>query len=193
MRAFAAPLLLAALLMGSSLAAAKAPSNKPITLSLIALNDFHGNILPPSGTFGQLFNVLPFNNNLVTMTLTGEQIRRLLEQQWEKPQPMGGRILSVSQGFSYAWDAQAPEGTAAGTGARIVPGSLQLQGVPLDMQKNYRVTVNNFMASGGDNFAILRDGRDVQTGEIDLVVAKIYLRARGVVKAPTEGRVTRQH
>ncbi len=144
-------------------------------------------------TFGQLFNVLPFNNNLVTMTLTGEQIRRLLEQQWEKPQPMGGRILSVSQGFSYAWDAQAPEGTAAGTGARIVPGSLQLHGVPLEMQKNYRVTVNNFMASGGDNFAILRDGRDVQTGEIDLVVAKIYLRARGVVKAPTEGRVTRQH
>jgi 5'-nucleotidase len=144
-------------------------------------------------TFGQLFNVLPFNNNLVTMTLTGDQIRRLLELQWEKPQPLGGRILSVSQGFSYAWDAQAPEGATAGTGARVVPGSIQLQGEPLDMQKDYRVTVNNFMASGGDNFPLLRDGRDAQSGEIDLVVAKLYLRAHIVVKPPEAGRITRLH
>jgi 5'-nucleotidase len=144
-------------------------------------------------TFGQLFNVLPFNNNLVTMTLTGEQIRRLLEQQWEKPQPMGGRILSVSQGFSYQWDALAPEGAPAGTGARVVPGSIQLQGEPLDMHKTYRVTVNNFMASGGDNFPVLREGSDVQTGEIDLVVAKLYLRAHGVVKPPENGRISRLH
>ena len=144
-------------------------------------------------TFGQLFNVLPFNNNLVTMTLSGEQIRRLLEQQWEKPQPMGGRILSVSQGFSYAWDAQAPEGAAAGTGARVVPGSIRLNGEPLELQKAYRVTVNNFMASGGDNFPVLRDGQDVQTGEIDLVVAKLYLRAHGVVRPPEAGRISRLH
>jgi 5'-nucleotidase len=75
----------------------------------------------------------------------------------------------------------------------VVPGSIQLQGVPLDMQKAYRVTVNNFMASGGDNFPILRDGHDVQTGEIDLVVAKLYLRAHVVVKPPETGRITRLH
>lgn len=147
----------------------------------------------PAVTFGQLFSVLPFNNNLVTMTLSGEQIRRLLEQQWEKPQPMGGRILSVSHGFSYQWDAQAPEGAARGDGARVVPDSIQLNGAALDMQKDYRVTVNNFMASGGDNFMVLREGREVQTGEIDLVVAKLYLRVHGVVKPPEAGRITRLH
>ena len=142
-------------------------------------------------SFGQLFNVLPFNNNLVTMTLTGEQIVRLLEQQWEKPQPLGGRILSVSQGFSYRWNSQAPEGAASGMGGRVLPGSVQLNGVPLEPHQDYRVTVNNFMASGGDNFALLREGRDVQTGEIDLVVAKLYLRAQGVVRPAPLGRITR--
>jgi 5'-nucleotidase len=147
----------------------------------------------PAGAvrFGQLFNVLPFNNNLVTLTLSGEQIRRLLEQQWEKPQPQGGRILSVSQGFSYRWNAQAPEGAAPGSGARVVADSIQLHGAPLEPQTNYRVTVNNFMASGGDNFAVLREGTDVQTGEIDLVVAKLYLRAHGLVHAPLPGRISR--
>jgi 5'-nucleotidase len=142
-------------------------------------------------TFGQLFNVLPFNNNLVTMTLSGKQIHRLLEQQWEMPQPMGGRILSVSQGFSYRWSAQALAGAEPGTGARVLPGSIQLNGVPLEPQQHYRVTVNNFMASGGDNFPVLREGSDVQTGEIDLVVAKLYLRAHGVVRAPAPGRIQR--
>jgi 5'-nucleotidase len=65
-------------------------------------------------TFGNLYNVLPFNNNLVTMDLTGEQLLRLLEQQWEKPQPSGGRILPVSNGFTYTWDAAQPEGAAPG-------------------------------------------------------------------------------
>ena len=142
-------------------------------------------------SFGQLFNVLPFNNNLVTMTLTGAQIHRLLEQQWEKPQPMGGRVLSVSQGFAYRWSAQAPEGAAPGKGARVLPGSITLDGVALEPQKDYRVTVNNFMASGGDNFSLLREGLDVQTGEVDLVVAKLYLRAHGVVQAPQSGRIQR--
>ena len=142
-------------------------------------------------TFGQLFNVLPFNNNLVTLTLTGAQIHRLLEQQWEKPQPQGGRMLSVSQGFSYRWSAQSPEGAAPSTGARVLPGSITLGGVPLLPQQNYRVTVNNFMASGGDNFSVLREGQDGQTGEIDLVVTKLYLRAHGVVHAPAPGRIQR--
>ena len=142
-------------------------------------------------TFGQLFNVLPFNNNLVTMTLTGEQIRRLLEQQWERPQPAGGRVLSVSAGFGYRWDASAPAGAAPGSGARVVPGSMMLDGVPLEPGKRYRVTVNNFIASGGDNFSVLREGTAVQQGDIDLSVAKLYFAAHGVVRPPQGERITR--
>lgn len=143
-------------------------------------------------SFGQLFNVLPFNNKLVTMTLSGAQILRLLEQQWEKPQPAGGRLLSVSQGVSYRWNARAPEGAAPGAGARVLPDSLMLDGVPLDPHRDYRVTVNDFMASGGDNFSVLREGRDVQTGAIDQAVARLYLRAHGLVRAPQTGRIGRQ-
>jgi len=52
-----------------------------------------------SVTYGQLFSVLPFQNRLVSMDLTGQQILRLLEQQWERPQSGDGRVLPVSAGF----------------------------------------------------------------------------------------------
>ena len=142
-------------------------------------------------TFGQLFDVMPFNNNLVTMDLTGAQLLRLLEQQWESPQPQGGRIMPVSQGFSYAWDANAPEGAAPGTGRRVVPGSMRLHGDAVLPERVYRVTVNNFMASGGDLMTVLRDGRNLQAGEVDLVAAKLYFRVRGVVPVPALDRITR--
>jgi 5'-nucleotidase len=132
-------------------------------------------------TFGQLFSVLPFNNNLVTMDLTGQQLLRLLEQQWESPQPKGGRIMPVSSGFSYAWDASQPEGAAPGTGQRVVPASLKLNGEPIDMNAPYRITVNNFMASGGDNYTVLREGRNRQEGDIDSAVVKLFFRVKGIV------------
>jgi 5'-nucleotidase len=142
-------------------------------------------------TFGQLFNVLPFNNTLVTMDLTGAQILRLLEQQWERPQPAGGRVLPVSQGFSYVWDGSKPEGAAPGTGHRVVPGSMRLNGEPMEMDKLYRVTVNSFMASGGDAFNVFKSGRNVQEGANDLAVTKLYLRVKGIVPPPVMGRIQR--
>jgi 5'-nucleotidase len=142
-------------------------------------------------TFGQLFNVLPFNNTLVTMDLTGAQLLRLLEQQWERPQPAGGRILPVSNGFTYTWDASQPEGAAPGKGQRVVAGSMRLHGVPIALEKNYRVTVNSFMASGGDALSVFKQGRHLQEGENDLVVAKLYLRLKGVLPAPQMGRIQR--
>ncbi len=142
-------------------------------------------------TFGQLFNVLPFNNSLVTMDLTGAQLLRLLEQQWERPQPAGGRILPVSNGFSYTWDASQPEGAAPGTGHRVVPGSMRLHGEPVAMERSYRVTVNSFMASGGDALSVFKQGTNVQEGENDLVVAKLYLRLKGILQPPQLGRIQR--
>lgn len=144
-----------------------------------------------SVTFGQLYSVMPFNNNLVTMDLTGQQLLRLLEQQWEGPQLPGGRIMSISNGFSYTWDASTPEGAAAGTGQRVVPGSMQLNGKPIEMAQTYRVTVNIFMASGGDNFTVLRQGRNLQAGEIDSVATKVYFGIKGIVQAPALNRISR--
>jgi 5'-nucleotidase len=138
-------------------------------------------------TFGELFSVLPFNNQLVTMTLTGEQIRRLLEQQWEKSPAQN---LEVSQGFSYTWDAKHSADATAGAGGRVVPGSIALNGVPLEPTKTYRVAVNDFIANGGDGYTVLREGTDTVVGDTDLLAAKLYFRVHGVVTAPAP-RITR--
>lgn len=97
-------------------------------------------------TYGHAQAVLPFGNTLDLMDLTGAQIRQLLEQQWARPAASDPMVLQVSKGFSYRWDEKQPNGS------RIVPGSVKLNGVPLDDNKTYRVVANNFLAEGGDNF-----------------------------------------
>ena len=142
-------------------------------------------------TFGQLFSVLPFSNTVVTMDLNGAQLLRLLEQQWEQPQTPGGRMLSVSSGFGYAWNARQADGAASGSGQRVVPGSMKLHGVPIEMDKTYRIAVNNFIASGGDNFTVLQQGRRQQIGDIDSVVARAYFQTKGLVVKPALNRIAR--
>ena len=99
--------------------------------------------------------------------------------------------MAVSSGFTYAWDASQPAGVESGKGQRVVPGSMKLNGEPIAMDKTYRITVNNFMASGGDNFTVLTQGTNLQVGEIDLVVTKLYFRLKGIIPAPGMDRVTR--
>ena len=132
--------------------------------------------------YEDLFSVQPFYNNLITMTLTGAQIMQLLEQQWlGQTQP---RILQVSQGFGYSWDNAKP------VGQRIVPGSVMLEGKPIDGAANYRVTVNSFLADGGDNFPILKLGRERRTGAMDVDAFETHV-ARGAATAPGAARIVR--
>ena len=119
--------------------------------------------------YEDLFSVQPFYNNLVTMTLSGAQVLQLLEQQWQG-QGASGRLMHVSRGFSYSWDASRPPGQ------RVVPGSVHLAGQPLDPNANVRVTVNAFMAGGGDSFAVLKEGRDQTTGMMDVDALELYVR-----------------
>ena len=85
------------------------------------------------------------------MTLTGAQLLQLLEQQWAGSYP---RVLQVSSGVNYTWDE------ARSVGERVVRESVMVQGKRLEPDANYRVTVNSFMASGGDDVKVLLDGRD---------------------------------
>ena len=142
-----------------------------------------------SVSFGQLFNVLPFNNTLVSMDLTGQQIVRLLEQQWERASSRGV-VMSVSSGFGYTWDAAAPAGALRGQGRRVVPGSLTLHGEPVLLDKHYRVVTNNFLADGGDGFTVFQQGKNRQTGDLDTAVVKLYIRMKGLVPVPMLGRIT---
>ena len=120
--------------------------------------------------FGQAQAVLPFGNTLVVMDLSGAQLRRLFEQQWQRPGASGATILQVSQGLSYTWDAARP------VGQRLVPGSLTFNGAPVDDSKTYRVVANHFLAEGGDNFPEFAKGTDrVDTQIVDLDALSDYI------------------
>jgi 5'-nucleotidase len=134
--------------------------------------------------YEDLFSAQPFYNNLVTITLTGAQLQRALEQQWlNQPRP---RVLQVSRGFGYAWDASKPPGQ------RVVPGSLRLNGAPVDPQQRLRVTVNSFLAAGGDNFSVFKqDGQDPRTGMMDIDALERYVTAQGTLAPVTSARIQR--
>ena len=172
-------------------ASGPAYGSKPGQIAFSNPGGIRANLTNTVVTYGNLFSVMPFGNNLVTMDLTGAQIQRLLEQQWEAPQPAGGRVMQVSNGFTYTWDASKPEGAAAGTGSRIVAGSMKLNGTPIDLTKTYRVTVNNFMSTGGDNYTVLKSGTNLQAGDIDIDAGVAYFKSLGTVPTPSQNRITR--
>jgi 5'-nucleotidase len=134
--------------------------------------------------YEDLFAVQPFYNNLVTLTLTGAQLQRALEQQWlNQPRP---RVLQVSRGFNYSWDAAKPPGE------RVVPGSLRLNGAAVEPQQQLRVTINSFLASGGDNFTVFqRDGQDARTGMMDIDALERYVAALGSIAPASLERIRR--
>ncbi|MBV1905888.1 MAG: bifunctional metallophosphatase/5'-nucleotidase [Pseudomonadales bacterium] len=134
-------------------------------------------------TFGNIFATLPFNNSLVTMTLTGAQIKRLLEQQWQDENET--RILAVSMGFTYTWNSQASRGN------RIDSSSIQLNGVSLKPDKSYRITVNNFIAGGGDGFTVLREGYNMAWGMSDLDALQSYLASHSPLAPVVHTRIKR--
>ena len=132
--------------------------------------------------YEDLFSVQPFYNNLVTLTLSGAQVLDLLEQQWQQPRP---RILQVSRGFSYAWDATRP------VGQRVVPGSVRLHGRPLDAVAEVRVTVNSFLAAGGDGFSVLEAGRQPRTGIMDVDALELFVKANPLLVPGPLDRIVR--
>jgi 5'-nucleotidase len=132
-------------------------------------------------TYAQVAATHPYGNSLVLMSLSGAQIHALLEQQsWLASEAATGRrMLQVSNGFSYRWDAKAPQG------ARVVSGSLMLNGAPLVDTQKYRVSVNSFMAQGGDGYTVLTEGTErLDSGMLDLDVFIDYLTARDRAGSP---------
>ena len=134
-------------------------------------------------TYAEAFAIQPFGNSLVTMTLTGQQIHDLLEQQFPTADPAESEILHVSEGFSYTWDA---EGAA---GDKIDPASIMLGGNPIDLDADYRVTVNSFLAGGGDGFSVLLEGTDLVGGDVDVDAMVDYFAAHSPVPPPALDRI----
>jgi 5'-nucleotidase len=134
-------------------------------------------------SFGQAQAVLPFGNTLVVMDLTGAQLRRVLEQQWDRPASSDPAILAVSSSLTYDWDGTQPVGRRT--------ANVKVDGKALDDDKTYRVVANNFLAEGGDNIPMFARGtRRVETGLRDLDALIAYLQkhpeAGGASLAPAQ-------
>jgi len=146
---------------------------------------------PDSGAvnFGDLYSVQPFGNALVTLSLSGAQLKALLEQQWSAGNGERPRILQPSRGFSYTWDAARP------AGMRVIAESMRLDGRAIDADSTYRVTVNDFLAGGGDGFRVLREGRDAIGGPLDVEALTTYLRTTSSdvpLRPDRNARITRR-
>jgi 5'-nucleotidase len=113
-------------------------------------------------TYEEAFTVQPFNNYLVSMTLTGAQIKTLLNQQWSGANAASPKVLQVSKGFAYTYS-----GTTLGT--------VTLNGVPLDDATPYRIVTNNFLADGGDGFPAFTGGTGKFFGGLDIEAFASYL------------------
>lgn len=150
----------------------------------LTFNQISGSELPGEVTYGEAFSVQPFGNSLVTLSLTGEQIDTLLEQQFDNPVPGQMRILQVSQGFTYTWSASAP------TGNKVDIASIMINGVPIDPAGVYRVTVNSFLADGGDRFTVLTQGTNRLGGAVDLDALIAYFAANSPVPPGPMNRIT---
>ena len=135
-------------------------------------------------TYGEAFTVQPFNNLVVTLTLTGAQLKDVLEQQFIGYRGQTAtRILQVSAGLTYTWSASAP------LGSKIT--NLALNGTAIDPAASYQVTTNDFLANGGDGFTgfTAGTGRTTAPGfDIDALVA--YLSAGAPVMPGPANRIS---
>ena len=133
-------------------------------------------------TYGEAFTVQPFGNSLVTLTLTAQQIKHLLEQQFAGCRGQAAhRLLLPSAGFKYAWSAGAGCDQRV-TDVRLVDAQgevtdqiVDATGTVLAPTKTYRVTVNSYLAAGGDAFTTLAEGAGELGGAQDLDALVAYL------------------
>ena len=137
--------------------------------------DCRGAPPPCTVTFGQVFQMQPFGNDLVAMNLTGAQLKALLESQ-DRPGD-GPKILQPSANLTYVWQSDAAPGDKV--------RELRIDGQPLAPERTYRVTVNSFMAEGGDGFKTLLAGTDRAVVGHDVDAMLDYLKPPAV-RAPVE-------
>jgi 5'-nucleotidase len=136
-------------------------------------------------TYADVFASQPFRNQLVTLTLTGMQIKDMLEQQWLDPKRP--RILQVSKGFNYSWDGAKPYGD------HVIADRMSLNGQRIDPAMSYRVTVNNYLFVGGDGFTVLKGGTAPRFGVYDVDALYAYFQANSPIAPATANRIARMN
>ncbi len=171
--------------LGNLIADAQLAATRGAGAQIALMNPFgiRAAIVPaPDGTvtFGDIYLAQPFGSALITATLTGAEIKAVLEQGFDDVGP--DQALAPSAGFAYRIDRRAP------LGSRIT--AIMLDGKPLDPAAQYRVTMNGFLALGGDGFTVFKAGRSAVTGPTDIEALEAWFRSAPRRDVPAEERVT---
>ena len=173
------------LVADSQLAATRSPERGSAQIAFMNPGGVRADLLVPTGggpvTYSQLFSVQPFGNSLVVKSMTGAQIKALLEQQFKNI--ASPRVLFCSAGFSYSYDLKRA------AGSRI--SDMRLAGVAISPAAVYRVAMNSFLASGGDGFSAFAEARDALGGELDVDALESYLKSKPGLPPPATDRITR--
>jgi 5'-nucleotidase len=152
----------------------------------------------PAGdiTYGAAFTVQPFGNNLTTITLTGAQLWELLKQQWCSPPTVNPRVLQPSNTVRYTYSAAGAAAITrtdcAGAANPVTEFTIGGEAVPNDASRSYRITVNSFLADGGDSFPVLPQGTERIGGPVDLDALEAYLASSltTAIDPPATDRIT---
>lgn len=155
------------------------------TYTSSAANEGDGNV-----TYGEAFTVQPFGNSLVTMTLTGAQIKKVLEQQFtgcgtqnanRLMQPSASLYYEFSPAAGWVYTSTAVKNTGCNW---VNAASIKINGVVVDPATSYRITMNNFMADGGDNYIEFKNGTNRLGGAVDIDALEAYMSTHSPVAVP---------
>lgn len=174
--------LMGNLIADAQLAATQSADNGGAQIAFMNPDGIRAEIVPGADgkvTFGNVFSAQPFGNQLIVKTLTGAQIKEILEQQFTNANWI--RVLSPSTGFRFGYDLSKP------MGQRVLYASLN--GVPLMDEKPYRVTVSDFLSNGGDLFSGFVKGTNASVGPTDLEAFIAYISKGGTTPLSTLDRV----
>jgi 5'-nucleotidase len=135
-------------------------------------------------TYGEAFTVQPFNNLMQVVTLTGAQLKTVLEQQFT-----GGpnnqaftKILQPSANFTYTYNRTAAWGSKV--------SDMKIDGVAVTDTQSIRVAANNFLVGGGDAFLAFRDGTELWSGPLDIDAFVEHLGENNPIAPPATNRIT---
>lgn len=151
--------------------------NPGFTFASSPAGEGNGNV-----TYGEAFTTQPFGNSLVTLTLSAQQLKNALEQQFAGCRGQAAqRILIPSQGVQYRWtasaacDARITDLRLVNANGAVVDQIVDATGAVPNPARTYRVTVNNFLATGGDGFTTFAGGTNALGGAQDIDALTAYL------------------
>ena len=151
----------------------------------LLFDQISGGEQPGQVTYGEAFNVQPFGNTLVVKTCTGQQIYDVLNQQFNNPAAGQNRIMLPSANVRYTWDNATTRASSTAP-CRSTAARRSSPRTP-----RYRVSMNNFMADGGDGYTVFRNCTNALGGEVDLDAFARYLGNAPNLAPPTLNRITR--